>query len=112
MRRDTESAAAARSLNRSDSAFAEHAAVGAEYELLDQTIEAGVTRRCNVALGLLVVVNDFLRPLDAVQDRRIAVVVLIDTDTQIDFPRELVCAEQLHDAENRIGRQWLELIEH
>ena len=112
MRRHAQCTAAARALNRRHAAVANQCAVGAEQQFFDEAIELSVAGRRDVTLRLLLLIDDLLGLFDSVEDRRVAVVVLIDADAEIDFPREFIRAEQLHDAEDGIGRKWLQLIEH
>jgi hypothetical protein len=102
-----EAAAAARALNRRDPTGGEHRMVGAEQKLFHATVEIRVTSDADVGFRCLTVDYLLLGPLDTLQHRRIAGLVLVDADTEIDFVGRLILTKQRHDADDRVRREQL-----
>ena len=109
---DPQRAGPARCLHGSHAVFGQHRAVFAEYQLSNGAVEALDARRPQVGLGGLGAVQDLLGPFHALENGCIAVLVAINTDSQVDFFRvgvRRVCGD---DAQDRIGRNGIDVVEH
>ena len=110
--RDAQGAGAAGGLHGADPVLFPHAARAAEDQLLHGAVEAGHPARAQVGLAGLAAVQDPFRFEHAVQNRRIAVFVPVDADTEIDFFRIGVGGVGGDDAEDGVGGYGLEAVKH
>ena len=110
--RHTQGAAAARCLDDRYATVADQWAVAAQDQLRHGAVEAGGTGRAHVALGGFALKQATLGFVHGGHDRRIAGVILIDTDAQIHFVRSIVFTEGLHQLQDRILGQGLECFKH
>ncbi len=109
---NAERPATARRLNRRDAAGGDDGMTLAEYQALHAGIEAGVTGNGDIGLGGLCSEELLLAATNRFENRRVAVVVLIDANAEINLVRAFVGAKQSHDADDRIGRESFQSFEH
>lgn len=76
--------------------------IGAKHQCLHLSVEVGVSRYRYVTFRLLRSDELLFGTPNTVEDRRIAVLVLIDAYAQIDLAGILIFTEQGHDPENGI----------
>ncbi len=75
-------------------------------------VEARVACDRHVGFAVLRVEDRFLRAFDAREHGRAALLVLIDTNGEVDLAGMRVSTEQRHDPQDRVRRQRLQCFEH
>jgi len=73
--------------------------------------KAEIPLRTQIGFGLLCLDKSQLRSLDACEDRRIARLVTIDPDAQVDLGRTGILPESLDQGQQRVGRLKGKLLE-
>ncbi len=109
---DAQRTAASDSLDRSRAFLERRGEIGPERHLDDAQVELEVAGRSDVGLGRLRREQPALRLAHCGRDRSIAGLVAIHTDAEIDLPGIGIRAVGSRDAEDRVGRQCFESLEH
>jgi hypothetical protein len=84
----------------------------AQDETLHRLVEARIASRRHIRLRALAREYRLLGLPDGAYDGRIAAIVPVDTHPQVDFPRVRIASEGGHEAQDGIGGQAFQSLEH
>ena len=111
-RTESQGPATAGRFDRPDPTARQCRMLGSENEPLHRLVEPGITGRRDVGFRRLAREYGLLGLAHGLENRRIPLVIAIDTHAEVDLVRVGIGAKGGHQAENRIGGQPVEALEH